>query len=136
MQPEIQTLNRLWATWIVSIKTCFYLALFQLNNFIGKKANNLVCLYRQNKIQFCVQYLVCIVFITLLYVRPTLILQGVPAISTQFRSQFLTFLIVLSKETRFAIKTQMVKLKFCHLDIYKISKQISHVKKVAMYVFF
>ena len=67
-----------------------------------------VCLQCQNKIQFCVQYLVCIVFITLLYVRPTLILQGVPAISTQFRSQFLTFLIVLSKETRFAIKTQMV----------------------------
>ena len=34
-----------------------------------------------------------------------LLLQGVPPISTQFRFQFL---IVLSKKTRFAIKTQMV----------------------------
>ena len=36
------------------------------------------------------------------------LVQGVPAISTHFRSQFLTFLIVLSKNTRFAILTQMV----------------------------
>ena len=34
-------------------------------------------------------------------------IQGVPAISTQFLSQFLTFLIVLSKKARFAILTQM-----------------------------
>ena len=47
-------------------------------------------------------------------------IQDVPPISTQF--QFLTFLIVLSKKTRFAIKTQMVQLKFCHLDIHKIPK--------------
>jgi hypothetical protein len=31
-------------------------------------------------------------------------------------------MIVLSKKTRFAIKTQMVYLSWGHLDIYKISK--------------
>ena len=35
-------------------------------------------------------------------------IQGVPSISTHLWFQFLTFLIVVSKNTRFAIKTQMV----------------------------
>ena len=41
-------------------------------------------------------------------IKTDLHIQGVPAISTQFRSQFLTFLIFLWKKTRFAILTQMV----------------------------
>ena len=38
---------------------------------------------------------------------PTL-LQGVPSIGTHFRFQFLTFLIVISKKSNYAILTQMV----------------------------
>ena len=49
-------------------------------------------------------------------------IQGVPSIGTHFRFQFLTFLIVLSKKSNYAILTQMVYLKFCHLDPYKIPK--------------
>ena len=44
------------------------------------------------------------VFINAKYV----LIQGVPPIGTQLQSQFLIFLIFLSKETMFAIKTQMV----------------------------
>ena len=33
--------------------------------------------------------------------------QGVPSIGTHFRFQFLTFLIVLSKKSNYAILTQM-----------------------------
>ena len=39
-------------------------------------------------------------------VKLMIYIQGVPSISTHFRFQFLTFLI--SKKTRFAMKTQMV----------------------------
>ena len=49
-------------------------------------------------------------------------IQGVPAISTHFWFQFLTFLMVLSKKSNSAILTQMVLLKFFHLDLYKILK--------------
>ena len=39
-----------------------------------------------------------------------------------FNFNFLTFLIVLSKETILAIKPQMVYFKFCHFDLSNILK--------------
>ena len=61
-------------------------------------------------------------------------LQGVPSIGTHFWFQFLTFVMVLSKKAIYAILTQMVQLKFCHLDLYKIpkiEKKFNMLKKIA-----